>query len=227
MFKWRKPDVPEEQIAKFKPEPQISVPVAVPPPPPKAAPLPSAPLKEAPSMSSTSSNNNPAATRPHFNPPPAPTNNAPAPSVRTSLRPEANEKRVLVIGKGISISGTINDAERLVIEGHLDSQLVRANEISISPSGVFVGEAEDAEISGSAEGTITARGSLIVRAPGRITGTARCRRLQVEDGGQITGKVEMITDSAPVAPAPAAAPAPEPVFDDQPSALPVKPDLIG
>jgi hypothetical protein len=32
-----------------------------------------------------------------------------------------------------------------------------------------------------------------------VLGTARCRRLQVEDGGQMTGRIEMLSDApAPV-----------------------------
>jgi cytoskeletal protein CcmA (bactofilin family) len=58
---------------------------------------------------------------------------------------------------------------------------------------------EDAEIAGMIDGTLTARGSLIVRATGKVLGTARCRRLQVEDGGQITGRIEMLTDQSRVA----------------------------
>jgi len=34
----------------------------------------------------------------------------------------------------------------------------------------------------------------VVRGSGKVLGTARCRRLQVEDGGQITGRIEMISD---------------------------------
>ncbi len=197
------------------------------------------------SSSSSSSSTSSSQPRPHYST--APANNSPPPqqTVRTSIRPDTTERRVLVIGKGISISGTITDAERVVIEGVLESKLVRANEISISPTGVFTGDAdvEDAEVSGSAEGVITARGSLIVRAPGRVAGTVRCRRLQVEDGGQITGQVEMLTDASPT---PAAAPAetvqpPESRLSesrlsesrhtdsrssDTPSAMPIKPDLI-
>jgi Nif-specific regulatory protein len=45
---------------------------------------------------------------------------------------------------------------------------------------------------------------------GRVLGTARCRRLQVEDGGQITGQIEMITDAPRPAAAPGSAPAGEP-----------------
>ncbi len=63
--------------------------------------------------------------------------------------------------------------------------------------GVFKGEVEveDAEVAGTIDGTLTARGNLIVRATGRVLGTARCRRLQVEDGGQITGRIEMLTEA--------------------------------
>ena len=74
-------------------------------------------------------------------------------------------------------------------------------ELAISHGGVFRGEVEveDAEVSGTIDGTLTARGNLIVRSTGRVLGTARCRRLQVEDGGQITGRIEMLTE-APRAP---------------------------
>ena len=57
-------------------------------------------------------------------------------------------------------------------------------------------EVEDAEVAGTIDGTLTARGNLIVRATGKVLGTARCRRLQVEDGGQITGRIEMLTEGA-------------------------------
>ena len=59
---------------------------------------------------------------------------------------------------------------------------------------------EDAEIAGVIDGTLTARGNLVVRATGKVLGTARCRRLQVEDGGQITGRIEMLTEAAREAP---------------------------
>ena len=92
----------------------------------------------------------------------------------------------------------MQDAERLVVEGTVEASMIHATELAISPGGVFKGEieVEDAEIAGTIDGTLTARGSLIVRATGKVLGTARCRRLQVEDGGQITGHIEMLTDQA-------------------------------
>jgi cytoskeletal protein CcmA (bactofilin family) len=118
------------------------------------------------------------------------------------VRPSGNvarapaERRTLVVGRGISVQGTVQDAERLVVEGTVEASMIHATELAISQGGIFKGEVEveDAEIAGTIDGTLTVRGSLIVRGTGRVLGTARCRRLQVEDGGQITGRIEMITD---------------------------------
>ena len=133
-------------------------------------------------------------------------------------RPAGNrapaERRTMVIGRGISVHGTIQDAERLEVQGIVEAKMIHATELSIAQGGMFRGEVEveEAEIAGTIDGTVTARGSLVVRATGRVLGTARCRRLQVEDGGQITGRIEMITDQAKsdVPPRPSAeAPGPE------------------
>jgi len=166
-----------------------------------------APPKEAQSMS-----------RPPLSPttvgPAAP----PASGVRPGLLPmraparDPGERRTLVVGRGISVQGTVQDAERLVVEGTVEASMIHATELAIAPGGVFKGEVEveEAEIAGTIDGTLTARGALVVRSTGRVLGTARCRRLQVEDGGQITGRIEMMTDQAksdlprPVATEPAA-----------------------
>lgn len=149
-----------------------------------------APLKDAHNMS-----------RPPFSPAPA-TPSAPAASIRPSAtigRPaprDPSDRRTLVVGRGISVQGVVQDAERLVVEGTVEATIIHATELAIAPGGVFKGEVEveEAEIAGTIDGTLTARGSLIVRGSGKVLGTARCRRLQVEDGGQITGRIEMITD---------------------------------
>ncbi len=111
---------------------------------------------------------------------------------------EPGERRTLVVGRGISVQGTVQDAERLVVEGTVEASMIHAAELAIAPGGVFKGEVEveEAEIAGTIDGTLTARANLIVRATGRVLGTARCRRLTVEDGGQITGRIEMITEPA-------------------------------
>lgn len=118
------------------------------------------------------------------------------PGPRPSGAREPGERRTLVVGRGISVQGTVQDAERLVVEGTVEASMIHATELSIAPGGVFKGEVEveDAEIAGTIDGTLTARSALIVRASGKVMGKARCRRLQVEDGGQLNGQIEMLTD---------------------------------
>ena len=124
------------------------------------------------------------------------------PPIRSPARDPA-ERRTLVVGRGISLQGTVQDAERLVVEGTVEASMIHATEVSIAHGGMFKGEieVEDAEIAGTMNGTLTARGNLVVRGSGRMLGTARCRRLQVEDGGQISGQMEMLGEE-PAAPVP-------------------------
>jgi cytoskeletal protein CcmA (bactofilin family) len=175
-----------------------------------------APLKEAPNMARTPFATNPTSpSLPARDLQPTPTPPAgPRPASLPARPPvrDPSERRTLVVGRGISVQGTVQDAERLVVEGTVEASMIHATELAISHGGVFKGEVqvEDAEIAGVIDGTLTARNSLLVRASGRVLGTARCKRLQVEDGGQITGKIEMITESG-TAPKPEPARVPEPV----------------
>ena len=122
-----------------------------------------------------------------------------APMAPARMPPQASERRTLVVGRGISVQGTIQDAERLVVEGTVEASSLNAAELLIAQGGVLKGqvEVEDAEISGLMDGILTVRGSLVLRGSGQVIGEARCRRLQVEDGGQLSGKISMITDPAP------------------------------
>jgi cytoskeletal protein CcmA (bactofilin family) len=213
VFKRRKPDELEQTMETspssssgsladthlFDTGPKDSAPkdtgVGVPP----FRPAPPAPAKDPimarPPFSNTTSNSPLPPSAPPAPRPPAP------PSSRTGFGRDvapAAERRTLVVGRGISVQGMVQDAERLVVEGTVEATLINAAELSVSPGGIFKGEieVEEAEIAGTVDGTIVARGALIVRATGVVLGTARCRRLQVEDGGQITGRIEMINESS-------------------------------
>lgn len=201
MFKRRKPDEPHAEVrfqnspgqpASGEPvmSPHIDTGVGVPPFRPAA---PFSPVTKEPNSMGRSP----------FAAAPVP---QPGPSVQVPQRPavtrvpgrEPAERRTLVVGRGISLQGVVQDAERLVVEGTVEATMIHATELSISQGGVFKGEVEveDAEVAGTIDGTLTARGNLIVRSSGRVLGIARCRRLQVEDGGQITGRIEMITETS-------------------------------
>lgn len=145
----------------------------------------------------------PAANSAPMGMPPKPGNapvrpGVPAPAAGPSrggpLTTAGTERRTLIVGRGISLQGTVTDAERLVVEGTVESQMIQAAELSVAQAGVFRGEVqvEDAEIAGLFDGTVTARGNLIIRSTGKIKGMARYKKLSVEEGGQIIGTMEML-----------------------------------
>jgi cytoskeletal protein CcmA (bactofilin family) len=196
VFNKRKPEDGKGQDQDLPPLPlnQYLYPPAAAEPPPEPEPLPPAPpppaFKEFPMARSPFAP--PLPTNPNGPPPlrPSPSSVGPGTSAR-----EDGARRTLVVGRGISVQGTVQDAERLVVEGTVEATMINGlTELSIAHGGIFKGEVEvdEAEVAGTIDGTLTARQSLIIRASGRVLGTARCRRLQVEDGGQITGRIEML-----------------------------------
>ena len=144
----------------------------------------------------------PAANSAPMGMPPKPGNapvrpGVPAPAAMQARGPataNTTERRTLIVGRGISLQGTVADAERLVVEGTVESQMIQAAELSVAQTGVFRGEVqvEDAEIAGLFDGTVTARGSLTIRSTGKVKGMARYKKLTVEEGGQIVGSMEFL-----------------------------------
>jgi cytoskeletal protein CcmA (bactofilin family) len=209
VFGKRKSDTPE--AAPIKPQ-QAEPPPAIQPSAETAAEAPTLPKMRAqtdetspifvpvpPSFKESNMARSPFAPPPM---PTAPTLPARATVTSTPARAETVERRTLVVGRGISVQGTVQDAERLVVEGTVEANSINGlAELSIAHGGVFKGEVEveEAEIAGTIDGTLVARQTLVVRATGRVLGVARCRRLQVEDGGQITGRIEMMTDAGTMA----------------------------
>ena|GEM_PF-1593892 len=121
---------------------------------------------------------------------------------RNSVEPgndaQTDSKR-LMVGRGISLNGKISSCDRLIIEGNVEAELENCRTVEVAESGTFKGAAEiaGAEISGRYEGSLTVRETLLIRATGRVSGTVRYGRLQIEDGGEINGdfKSAATTDS--------------------------------
>ncbi len=106
----------------------------------------------------------------------------------------ASDGKKLIVGREIALSGQISSCEKLIVEGRVEANMSECHEIEIAESGTFKGSAEIevAEISGTFEGAITARDLLIVRATGRVTGTIRYGRVEIERGGEIEGDVQVL-----------------------------------
>jgi cytoskeletal protein CcmA (bactofilin family) len=102
------------------------------------------------------------------------------------------ETRKLIVGREIALSGEITSCDRLVVEGSVEANLANCRDIDIAESGLFKGSAsiDDAEIRGRFEGVLTVRGRLLIRSTGKVVGTVRYGRIEIECGGQISGDVQ-------------------------------------
>lgn len=99
----------------------------------------------------------------------------------------------LIVGRDIELKGEIKSCDTLVVEGRVEASM-QSRRIQVAESGVFKGEAgvEVADVHGRFEGALTARDRLIVRATGRISGTLRYSRIEIEPGGEIAGEVQVL-----------------------------------
>jgi cytoskeletal protein CcmA (bactofilin family) len=119
---------------------------------------------------------------------------AAAPPAPESPRERNNEvdRRTLVIGQGISLSGEVAACDRLVVEGGIKAKLQNCQNVIISETGVFEGQAstENADVRGRFEGELAVRKRLMIRAGGHVSGTITYGELEIEAGGKITGNIE-------------------------------------
>ena len=107
-----------------------------------------------------------------------------------------SEGKCLVVGRSIALSGRIESCEKLIVEGSVETEMDGCRELEIARTGVFKGnaEVENADISGTVEGVLTAQGVLTVRASGRVRGKISYGHLEIERGGTLIGDVQPLSD---------------------------------
>ena len=107
-------------------------------------------------------------------------------------RPDQVERRTLIVGREISLSGDITSCDRLVVEGSVEVSLHDCRELDISATGLFKGSAsiDSAEVSGRFEGDLVVRKRLRIRANGHVSGTVAYGEIEIERGGKISGSLE-------------------------------------
>ena len=107
-------------------------------------------------------------------------------------RTEGVERRHMIVGREISLSGDIGNCDRLVVEGSVEANLHECRELNIAAGGLFKGNAtiEEAEVHGRFEGELIVRKRLLIRAAGHVAGTISYGELEIERGGKISGTVQ-------------------------------------
>jgi len=130
------------------------------------------------------------------NPPPAPRPPYPEPARNEAARAGGDAKgSKLIVGPDIKLKGAeITDCDTLVVEGRVEAAM-DSRVIQIAQQGTFCGTAgiDVAEIHGRFEGELTARKQLVIHAGGKVTGKIRYGKLQIEEGGELSGDISTLT----------------------------------
>src|SRR5437868_14700658 len=124
---------------------------------------------------------------------PAPARAEPDPQSRNNQI----EARTLIVGAGMSVSGTITSCDRLVAEGTVDAKLDGCQQVIVAQTGVFRGNVstDHADVHGRFEGELVVQKRLLVRAAGQVSGTVSYGEIEIECGGKISGQVKPEGDS--------------------------------
>lgn len=104
----------------------------------------------------------------------------------------------LTVGPNIKLKGVeITDCDTLVVEGTVEATM-NSRVIQIAEQGAFRGSAEIdiAEIHGEFNGSLTVRQKLVIFSTGKVTGTIRYGKIVIEEGGQLSGDIQVGVSAA-------------------------------
>jgi cytoskeletal protein CcmA (bactofilin family) len=124
---------------------------------------------------------------------------APAPAPSNDATAAAPAPSRLTVGPNIKLRGVeIDDCDTLVVEGRVEATMV-SREIQIAETGAFSGkvDVDIAEIRGAFQGEMTARRKLVIHASGRVNGKIRYGKVNVHEGGEMSGDIGTLSGDTP------------------------------
>lgn len=113
---------------------------------------------------------------------------------------------ISIIGPGMKVVGDCETDGTIRIEGLVEGSVRAGKAVVVGKDGRVKGDVttQDAVISGSVVGTVSAESRLELQATARIDGEVRARRMQLEEGALLNGTVQMGAEGKKSAAAPAA-----------------------
>lgn len=105
----------------------------------------------------------------------------------------AQADQIGIIGKGITIKGSLTGGGDLVIEGRVEGQIALKNHLTIENTGTVQADikAEELTINGQASGNIEASSRVAINNSAKVAGDIKAPRVVIEDGAVFNGSIEM------------------------------------
>lgn len=111
------------------------------------------------------------------------------------------ENVISIIGPGMRVVGDCSTEGSIRVEGEVKGTVQAGKAVVVGKDGVVEGDihTQDAVVSGTVRGTLVVTSRLELQATSRIDGDVHARRLQLEEGAVLNGKVEMAESPGRVA----------------------------
>lgn len=130
---------------------------------------------------------------------------------------------VSVIGPGMEIVGDIKCDGTVRVEGRVEGSIKATKSVVVGKGGTVSGdiETQDVIVAGAVTGTVSGASRVELQETCRVEGDIRSRRIKLDEGGRVEGRLQMgseaasekrgpdVSASAPKPPAPVKGDAPE------------------
>jgi cytoskeletal protein CcmA (bactofilin family) len=106
---------------------------------------------------------------------------------------QTREGVISIIGPGMRVTGDCQTEGTLRIEGTVEGTIRAGKAVVLGKDGVVDGDisTQDAVIGGRVTGSIVAESRLELQATCVVDGEIRARRLKLDEGGKLTGTVQI------------------------------------
>lgn len=104
----------------------------------------------------------------------------------------SNEGVISIIGPGMQVDGDCETQGTLRIEGSVKGAVRAGKAVVLGKDGRIEGDifTQDAVIGGHVKGTVVAESRLELQATCVIEGEVRARRIKLDEGGRIDGRIQ-------------------------------------
>ena len=114
----------------------------------------------------------------------------------------ARDTAVSIIGPGMRVVGDCETEGTLRVEGVIEGTVRAGKAVVIGKDGAIIGDliTQDAIIGGKITGTVVAESRLELQATCLIEGEIKARRIKLDEGGRINGRVQTGEIKVPATP---------------------------
>lgn len=105
---------------------------------------------------------------------------------------------VSVIGPGMEIVGDIKCDGTVRVEGRVEGSIKATKSVVVGKGGTVKGdiETQDVVVAGSITGTVNGASRVELQETCRVEGDIRSRRVKLDEGGRVEGRLHMGADAA-------------------------------